>query len=213
MILFDKHTDEFRLAVWNVEEDIETLLSMLPDSEHVCTEADKRFRSDTRKKEWIAVRVLLYSMLHRQTKIEYAENGAPLLLEEDMNISISHTSRNADGRNVMYVAVALSRNHKVGIDIECLSKRVVKVKERFVGNEEKAETLTSLLLHWSAKESAFKVLSTEGVDFIRHLHIEPFEEANEGSFVLTESKTDKKCRMNVMYKIFDNFILTFICTD
>ncbi|MCD8236695.1 MAG: 4'-phosphopantetheinyl transferase superfamily protein [Prevotellaceae bacterium] len=213
MILLDKQTDEFRLAVWNVEEDVETLLSLLPDSECVCTEADKRSRSDTRKKEWIAVRVLLYAMLQKQTRIEYTGNGAPFLPEEDMNISISHTSRNADGRNVMYVAVALSRNHRIGIDIECLSERVVRVKDKFVGDEEKAETLTSLLLHWSAKESAFKVLSTEGVDFIRHLHVEPFEEANEGSFALTESRTDKNSRMNVTYKIFDNFILTFICTD
>ncbi len=213
MILFDQHTEEYRITVWNVEEDTETLLSMLPDGDSIREETNKRFRSEKRKKEWIAVRVLLYSMLQKQAKIEYANNGAPFLPEENTNISISHTGKIINGNNVMYVAVALSRKHKIGIDIECLSTKVCKVKERFVRNDERAETLTSLLLHWSAKEAAFKILSTEGVDFIRHLHIEPFTENNKGFFILTESKTGKACRMDVMYKIFNDFVLTFICTD
>ncbi|MCM1311573.1 MAG: 4'-phosphopantetheinyl transferase superfamily protein [Bacteroides sp.] len=213
MILFEKQTDEYHIAVWNVEEDIETLLSMIPDSYNIRMEADNRFHSDTRKKEWIATRALLYAMQKNPVEIVYADNGAPLLFGKHIHISISHTSESANGRNLMYVAVALSARHRIGIDIERISARVCKVKERFIGKGERADTQSSLLLHWSAKEAAFKVLSTEGVDFIRHLHIEPFTETEEGSFILTESKTEKACRMNVMYKMFNDFVLTFICTD
>lgn len=213
MILFDKNTDSFRYAVWEVEEDVDSLLSILPDSDDIRMEADKRFRSETRKREWIAVRVLLYTLLQKKTRIAYTDNGAPLLPGEKLNISISHTCGNIEGRNVMYVAVALSATHKVGIDIERISVKVRKVRDRFIRNDEKADTLTSLLLQWSAKEAAFKILSAEGVDFIRHLRISPFTEADEGRFTITESKTEENHRMDVMYKIYHDFVLTFICTD
>ncbi len=39
-----------------------------------------------------------------------------------------------------------------------------------------------LLLHWSAKETLFKVMGVEGVDFIRHLHIFPFCHGRGGVF-------------------------------
>ena len=71
------------------------------------------------------------------------------------------------------------------------------------------DTLTALLLHWSAKETAFKILHRERVDFRKHLRVLPFEEHGEGCFTLCESRTDEEHRMTMHYKIFPHFVLTY----
>ena len=84
----------------------------------------------TRKLEWLAVRVLLYTMLGEEKEIHYYSNGGPYLADGSFSISISHTKG--------YVAVLLSEPGKrVGIDIECYSERVRKVAHKFMREDEK----------------------------------------------------------------------------
>ena len=160
MLYFDKQFEGWRIAIWHVTEDVEELLGMLPDDESIRDEAYERFHSQGRILEWTAVRVLLYTMLGRQVPISYDEAGAPHLpAYERMDISISHTKG--------YVSVALAEVGEIGIDIEVLSERVRRVKSRFVRDDEQADTLVAMLLHWSAKETAFKVLHRTKVDFLK----------------------------------------------
>lgn len=207
MLYFDRQIDDVRVAVWHLTEDYEELLSLLPDADDVQTEAEDRFSSEKRILEWTAVRVLLYTILDRQVHISYDEQGAPLLPDyEGLDISISHTKG--------YVAIALSESSYVGVDVEQIEEveegemsRVEKVRSRFVANDEYAESVIGLLLHWSAKESAFKLLGRENVDFLEDLKITPFDENNyEGQFNLTDTKEDDTYL--VWYKVFDDFVLT-----
>lgn len=207
MLYFDRQIDDVRVAVWHLTENYEELLSMLPDADDVQTEAEDRFSSEKRILEWTAVRVLLYTILDRQVHISYDEQGAPLLPDyEGLDISISHTKG--------YVAIALSESSYVGVDVEQIEdveegemSRVEKVRSRFVANDEYAESVIGLLLHWSAKESAFKLLGRENVDFLEDLKITPFDETNyEGQFNLTDTKEDDTYL--VWYKVFDDFVLT-----
>ena len=175
---------------------------MLPDEESIRTEAESRFGSASRILEWTAVRVLLYDLLDRQVPILYHDNGAPYLPEyEHLDISISHTRG--------YVAVALAEQGEIGIDIEQISAKVERVRNRFVRDDEVADTLEQLLLHWSAKETAFKILNRNKVDFLKHLRIEPFELQEEGDFILQEFKTNDEERMTIHYKLFPDFVLTY----
>ena len=202
MLYFDKQYDGWRIAVWHVTETIEELLAMLPDEESIRTEAESRFGSASRILEWTAVRVLLYDLLDRQVPILYHDNGAPYLPEyEHLDISISHTRG--------YVAVALAEQGEIGIDIEQISAKVERVRNRFVRDDEVADTLEQLLLHWSAKETAFKILNRNKVDFLKHLRIEPFELQEEGDFTLQEFKTNDEERMTIHYKLFPDFVLTY----
>ena len=202
MLYFDKQTDSFRIAVWHIVETLDELLSMLPDEDAVRQELQQRFRSTSRQLEWTAVRVLLYTMLGRQVPILYHENGAPYLpKDEQMDISISHTRG--------YAAVALTTKGVIGIDIEQISNRVQRVKSRFVRDDESAETITSMLLHWSAKETAYKMLHRTNVDFLQHLSIQPFPEQEEGTLLLRETRTDDKRTLSVNYKVFPDFVLTY----
>ena len=215
MIYYDKQIDGIRVVVWHVTEEYEELLSMLPDADSVQNEAEQQFRSEFRRVEWTAVRVLLYTVLDRQVHINYNDQGAPLLPDyEGLHISISHTKG--------FVAIALSESDVVGIDVEQIERldttnqfddkekmpRVEKVRSRFMGNDEYAETIVGMLLHWSAKETVFKVLGREGVDFHDDLKVQPFDETQyEGDLQLDDLKEDDT--YTIYYKVFDDFVLTY----
>lgn len=215
MIYYDKQIDGIRVVVWHVTEDYEELLSMLPDADSVQNEAEQQFNSEFRRVEWTAVRVLLYTVLDRQVHINYNDQGAPLLPDyEGLHISISHTKG--------FVAIALSESDVVGVDVEQIERldttnqfddkekmpRVEKVRSRFMGNDEYAETIVGMLLHWSAKETVFKVLGREGVDFHDDLKVQPFDETQyEGDLQLDDLKEDDT--YTIYYKVFDNFVLTY----
>ena len=215
MIYYDKQIDGIRVVVWHVTEEYEELLSMLPDADSVQNEAEQQFSSEFRRVEWTAVRVLLYTVLDRQVHINYNDQGAPLLPDyEGLHISISHTKG--------FVAIALSESDVVGVDVEQIERldttnqfddkekmpRVEKVRSRFMGNDEYAETIVGMLLHWSAKETIFKVLGREGVDFHDDLKVQPFDETQyEGDLQLDDLKEDDT--YTIYYKVFDDFVLTY----
>lgn len=210
MIYFDRQIEDVRVAVWHMTEDYDEILSLLPDADLVKNEAESRFKSQRRIMEWTTVRVLLYMVLGRQVNILYNEQGAPSLPDyEGLNISISHTKE--------YVAIALSEKSKVGIDVEYIEHdatdndgkppRVVRVKDRFVRSDEFADNHISMLLHWSAKETVFKVLGREKVNFINDLKVSPFDDTvYEGTFELEDLK--RHDTYTIMYKVFDDFVLT-----
>jgi phosphopantetheinyl transferase len=202
--------------VWHVTEEYEELLSLLPDAESVQNEAEQQFSSEFRRVEWTAVRVLLYTVLDRQIHIGYNDQGAPLLPDyEGLHISISHTKG--------YVAIALSERAIVGIDVEQIERmedktnifddkekktRVERVRSRFIRDDECANTIVGMLLHWSAKETVFKTLGREGVNFIDEMKIYPFDETQyEGDFQLEDLKENDT--YIIYYKVFDDFVLTY----
>ncbi len=216
MLYYDKHIDGIRVAVWHVTEEYEELLSLLPDAESVQNEAEQQFSSEFRRVEWTAVRVLLYTVLDRQIHIGYNDQGAPLLPDyEGLHISISHTKG--------YVAIALSERAIVGIDVEQIERmedktnifddkekktRVERVRSRFIRDDECANTIVGMLLHWSAKETVFKTLGREGVNFIDEMKIYPFDETQyEGDFQLEDLKENDT--YIIYYKVFDDFVLTY----
>jgi len=202
LIYFDRQTENLHICVWHVTESLEELFALLPDDELVRKEASRQFRSLMRQIEWVAVRVLLCRMLQRQVPISYDEDGAPMLPDcEGLDISISHTKG--------YVAVALAERGFVGIDVEQISTRVEHVKERFVGADEQAPTIVSQLLHWSAKETAFKMLHRRKLNFLEDLHVKPFEEQREGQFQIQETYTDEEATLLIRYVVFPDFVLTY----
>lgn len=195
-----------RWAVWRMEETEDELLSMLPHSEDYRAEST-RFTSAYRRLEWLSVRVLLYVMLGEEKQICYLPSGKPCLADGSFALSISHTKG--------YVAVLLAEaGCEVGIDIEQYGDRVRKVASRFMRSDESAgcyegNDLWGLLLHWSAKETMFKCMNAEGVDFKEHLCISPFEVSSEGSFSAKESRTSQRLHFELHYKLYPDFVLTY----
>lgn len=179
---------------------------MLPRQE-VYREGMQRFTAVHRRLEWLAVRVLLYTLSAGEEKeIAYRPNGKPYLTDASASLSISHTKG--------YVAVVLGEpGREVGIDIEQYGERVRKVAHKFMREDEQLSVFRgtdtwSLLLHWSAKETMFKCLNASEVDFRRHMRILPFAVNENGVFSAEEYRTVEKRRFTIRYYLFPDFVLT-----
>lgn len=196
------------VGIWHITETFEELCRMLPNGECVRTECGA-FSSEKRKREYAAVRALLFVLAGRQLTVDYFPSGRPFLRDERMNISISHTAG--------YAAVILSETHDVGLDIEAVNNRILKLKNHIVSEEEQADGLYELLLHWCGKEVAFKLLDREGIDFRKDMIVKDLlcstSEASPvscGSFLLCfHLKTDKRGCFRMTYETTPHFVLVY----
>lgn len=200
---------DLTVGIWKVDETVEQLRSMFHQFS-VYEEGFARFSSEKRKQEWLAVRVLLKELCGEEKTIAYLPSGKPYLEDGSLHVSFSHTNG--------YVAVAIHPSVEVGIDIEQYGTRVRRVASRFIREDEwvsvdAGDETYALLLHWSAKETMFKLMEDAGVDFIDHLHILPFEPKDFGTFKAREYRSDKEQEFLIHYDTHPDYVLTFACLD
>ena len=81
--------------------------------------------------------------------------------------------------------------------------------------DEKAEgdEVYALLLHWSAKETLYKLLGQEEVDLKEHLRILPFSVKQEGQMQANEYKTVERRSYTVSYQLEKDFVLTWCVSE
>lgn len=205
MALLKKHSS-LLLGIWKIEETEAEFLNLLNEHDAYLCFLDK-CKVESRKKEWLATRVLLKQLLGEELMIAYHPDGAPYLPDRpDMSISISHTKG--------YVAVYCKVGAPVGVDIEYWANRVLKIKHKFMSEEELSminqENETGhLLICWCAKETLFKLIRQEEVDFRSHLHIKPFLYGLEGEMNVWETKTPEEETFTLNYLVTPEIVLTF----
>lgn len=197
------------VGVWKVDETLEQLCSMFHHFS-IYENDFKRFSAEKRKKEWLAVRVLLKELCGEEKKISYYPSGKPYLEDGSAYVSFSHTNG--------YVAVALHPSFEVGVDIEQYGTRVQRLVSRFIREDEKeslaaGDEIYALLLHWSAKETMYKLMDNVAVDFIDHLRIFPFIPQKSGSFDACEYRSGKECQFRIYYDTHPDYVLTFACLE
>ena len=198
---------ELVVGVWKVEETIGQLCSMFKDFSLYESDLQK-FKAEKRQLEWLAVRVLLKELLGEEKVIDYLPSGKPFLKDRSACVSFSHTCG--------YVAVAVHPTKEVGIDIEQYGNRVSRLVSRFVREDEMQSVragneIYALLLHWSAKETMFKLMNQSDVDFLDHLHILPFIPTELGEMEAVEYRTDLHQTFQISYYTHSDYVLTFAC--
>lgn len=196
-------------AVWQVTESAVELRGRLP-AQGPYDEELAQFRSAGRRLEYLAVRVLLQELMGGDPPlVAHLPSGKPCLADGSRHITVSHTAG--------YVAVGLHPVAEVGIDIERIGERVRKVRSRFVRDDEipgfealpAGEQLVQLLLHWSAKETLFKLMDVPGVDFVRHLRVLPFRLRPEGEMEAFESRTSRCLGYRLRYFVHPDFVCVY----
>lgn len=200
-------------AIWKVTEGIDELLERFSDGA-VWRKEVRQIRSASRQLECTAVRVLLKELTGSELDILHYPSGRPYIAGFPFHITVSHTKG--------YVAVGYHPFLRIGIDIEYYSERVRKVVSRFVRpdempererNEDSPSCLYKLLLHWSAKETIYKIMDCEEVDFLEHLRIRPFALQDKGSLVGEECRTDDLQTFSVRYMIHSGFVCTWSLSE
>lgn len=199
-----KHTQPL-FGVWKIEETSEELFSML-DLQTDCLPFLQNIKTEKRRQEWLATRVLLKELSGLNLPIAYHADGAPYLPDSPYHLSISHTNG--------YAAVLLQEQPAAGIDIEYYSERILKIRSRFMSPEEAAcvdpdNVVKHLLVYWCAKEALFKMIRQQDVDFTEHLHIEPFAYAGSGQIKASETRTGDNRSYTLGFEVRPDFVFVY----
>lgn len=143
-----------------------------------------------RQAEEDGVHCVLTEMLGYEPLVEHNEDGKPMI--EGYHISISHT--------LGYVAVILSRDYEVGVDIEYVSDRVNRISSRFLRDDEVFADTTDKLIAWCAKETMYKLFSSE------HLALKDIKVDPQSCLV-----TNMKCNITLQFQCecSSKYILTY----
>jgi 4'-phosphopantetheinyl transferase EntD len=195
------------LAIVPLHEDSASLLARLAFTDRYLPFIERM--TESRKREWLTIRVLLKELLGEEKEILYTSSGKPYLSDNSFNISISHTKG--------YAALILNKEKEVAVDIEHVAPRVEKIRSRFVNEEEEKALFQTkvkihLLLHWSAKETLFKLINKENIDFKTHLHVRPFEPVfgEWSSFEAYETRTEQQNVFTIHYFVHEDYVITYI---
>ncbi|GGK64669.1 4'-phosphopantetheinyl transferase superfamily protein [Rufibacter glacialis] len=195
------------LGLWQVEEPEEALreqlLSRRPGHEIPA------FKALSRTREWLAARVLAYTLLDQlgapPLSLHTQPTGEPACSVEGWEVSLTHSGP--------WVGALVSGSHRVGIDIEILGTKAPRLAPRFLTEEELAavaEDPEKAHLYWSAKETLYKVYRHRKLDFQENLRLQDFERQPSGTFtgrICTESFDQN---YDVHYEVHPAFVLTYV---
>ena len=199
--------NEAVIGVWQITETEEELkeLSSTPSDE---MEEISFIRSESLRKQRLAVRALLNTLFDEKVYLSHHDNGKPYIENSVTNISITHTNE--------YVAVILDDNEDVGIDMESLSRDFSAVEKKAL-SEDEIEDLDEdkkneqLAIYWCAKEAIYKRISAYGVDFAEQIEVERFRPRGEGELEATFIHKDGyEEEFDLEYMTFDNHVLVWV---
>ena len=147
--------------------------------------------------EYICTRLLL-NVIDEKLKISYNKYGAPIL-NNNKYISISHTTK--------LIAIVISKN-KVGADLELISQKLLKIKSRFISNNDNvASNKENLTLAWSAKECVFKWHQKGNINFKEDIQINKIIE--DPNFEIYIKFQNQELILN--YEEINNHFLVYFC--
>ncbi len=160
-----------RAGLWNITETPEDLLSGL----RLDVEETARFaniRNLHRQRHWLACRAALARLTDPPPVMKYSPHGKPYLAGNGVEISLSHAGD--------FAAAAIRDDGPVGIDIEKITARIEKVRERFLQPGEldriaAEHRLEQLYVYWGAKEALYKLYGEPGIDLQNDIYIHPFD--------------------------------------
>lgn len=207
LYLRKKLENKAEIAVWQVTESEEELLNLIsvPTDE---LEEILLFRSESQRRQKLAVRALLNEVFEDKMYLNHHDNGKPYLENCVTNISITHTDK--------YVAIIISDDDELGIDIESLDRDFSAVEKKALSEDEiddlhDEKKNEQLAIYWCAKEAIFKRMSQNRVDFAEQIEVEKFRPKGEGELEATFIHKDEfEEEFDLEYLMFDRHVLVWL---
>lgn len=194
-------------GLWEITESPELLEDQLTPNLHDAPYLAS-VTHEGKRTESLAVRVLAKYLLqewnHIYKGIIKDSHDKPYLAHLPVHVSISHTSR--------YAAVIMHKHQEVGIDIEFIKEKLLKVAHKFLNEDEQHDAgndLQKLCVYWSAKEVLFKKYGRKQVSLKEEINIEPFSLKASGKIKGAVKKGDTAVLNEIIYMIIDNLIISF----
>lgn len=207
-LFFQQNINPFtKLAVWRIEEPEPFFHLQVPLRDGI-SHPHKRLQH-------LAGRYLLPYLFtdFPNEEIEIADTRKPFLPNEQYHFSISHCKD--------FAAAIVSAKERVGIDVEYVTNRVEKIKNkflhadelRFVNSRPISFQLRLLTVLWCAKEAMFKWYGNGEVDFSEMLRIAPFELQQQGLINSYLVKEDYRQILPLQYKFLDDLVMVWVHTS
>ena len=194
--------DTTRLGIWKIEETEDFFKTNVPQHRNV-THPHKRLQH-------LAGRFLLQYLFPSfpYELIQIADTRKPFLPDEQFHFSISHCGD--------YAAAIVSKDKRVGIDIEIPVEKISKIMYKYLSAKEHElfhliepakNRIPFATLLWSAKESVFKWHGNGGVDFRRQIDLKKQNQHND-TFDCYFSKSATE--LTIHYKEFGHLVLAWV---
>ena len=162
------------LAIWSIQEPASFFETDIQLAVPIANEE--------RKIQHLAVRLLFKLMMPAAdlNQLVMADNGKPYLIGLPFHFSFSHCKG--------YAACAVD-DKPIGIDIEIIHPRILKVAHKFLNDSEKAmianleqeDQLNQLAFLWAAKEAMYKKYEQLGIDFAKDFNILELTKGDRGT--------------------------------
>jgi 4'-phosphopantetheinyl transferase len=194
-------------AIWKIEETADELLAKLQLKHHEISYLDTLV-SGKRNLHWLSTRVLLRHMMDTNEYIDCQvdASGKPYLTNFPHHISLSHSFD--------YAAVMVSKNKRVGIDIELIKDKIERIAHKFMSVEELAflspERIEHLYVCWCAKEAIYKLHGKKNISFLEHIRIKPFSYPGPGSFEASLETGSATNSYTVYFDKFDGYMIGYV---
>ena len=165
-------------------------------------------RSESRRREKLAVRALLNTVFEDKVYLGHHDNGSPFIQNNSIHISITHTNN--------FVAIITHPTEDVGIDIECLDRDFSVVEKKALSEDEREDLSDKhrnlhLAIYWCAKEAIYKRMSQHGVDFAKQMEVDKFNPKDEGEIDATFiDKDGEEEEFELEYEVFDNHVMVWL---
>ena len=191
-----------KIGVWHITEGEDYFLQQVPLQREI-THWHKRLQH-------LAGRLLLKELYPAfpVELIQIAGTKKPFLQNEPFHFSISHCGD--------YAAVVVSKEYRVGVDVELKTNKIEKIIPKFLTAEEcflmpRGSITETATLFWSVKETIYKWNSRAGVDFKKHIAIISVTgDATEG---IVHCVFNNAIKLDVHFLHFNDNYLTWVVTD
>ena len=191
-----------KIGVWHITEGEDYFLQQVPLQREI-THWHKRLQH-------LAGRLLLKELYPAfpVELVQIAGTKKPFLQNEPFHFSISHCGD--------YAAVVVSKEYRVGVDVELKSNKIEKIIPKFLTAEEcflmpRGSITETATLFWSVKETIYKWNSRAGVDFKKHIAIISVTgDATEG---IVHCVFTNAIKLDVHFLHFNDNYLTWVVTD
>ncbi len=164
-------------------------------------------KGSKRESERLAEKALLTHIFNKDTELKHKEDGRPYIEtpntdKNEIYLSISHSKS--------HLAIAISKN-EIGIDIENISERLLRVKDKFLSEKEQDKislTTENLCKCWCAKEAIYKIAGNRAGLMGENIEIFTDEIEGNGTFRAKLIRTNELYKLTVIEQNKDYIIVT-----
>ena len=189
-LMLIKRQENHVLGIWQIKENLDEAIKVYNKPIPV------EFKSEKRQLEYILTRLLL-QQIDENLRISYNQFGAPTL-NCKKNISISHSSD--------FIAIIISEK-KVAIDIEKISNKPLKIKHKFISNNDNIlDNKMEATLAWSAKEAVYKLHQKGEIDFKKDIIIQKIDTSKKQIHTTFQNKS-----IFLNFQKLNNHFLVYVC--